>query len=98
VIAPYSFHEVASDEFNEGAAYYDTEHRGLGSMFIDAVVSAIDHVREYPESCAVLRDRNRKMLVHGFPYSVVYSFVGGHVRILAIAHCSRRPYYWSGRH
>jgi hypothetical protein len=97
VIAPYSFHEVASDEFNEAPAYYDTEHRGLGSMFIDAVVSAISHIREYPESCVVLRDRNRSMLVRGFPYSVIYSFVGGHVRILAVAHCSRRPFYWIGR-
>lgn len=97
MIAPYSFHQVASAEFNEAAGYYDAEHRGLGSLFVDAVVAAISQVREHPNSCPVLRDRNRRMLVNGFPYSVVYSFVLGHVRILAVAHHSRRPYYWSER-
>jgi plasmid stabilization system protein ParE len=97
VTAPYSFHEVARLELNEAAAYYDTEHAGLGEQFLDKVDRAVQHVREYPESCAVIRGRTRKMLVDGFPYSLVYSFVDGRIRLLAIAHQRRRPFYWSGR-
>lgn len=95
--APYSFHEVARLELNEAAAYYTNEHPGLGGQFIDKVDRALQHAREYPESCAVIRGRIRKVLVDGFPYAVVYSFVEGHVRVLAIAHQRRRPFYWSGR-
>jgi plasmid stabilization system protein ParE len=92
---PYSFHEVALFELNEAAAYYDTEHLGLGHQFLDRVVHAVRHVCQHPESCAVVRGRTRKMLVDGFPYWVVYSLVDGHVRVLAIAHQRRRPFYWS---
>jgi toxin ParE1/3/4 len=97
VIAPYSFHEIARIEFDEAADYYDTEHRGLGLLFIDGVVRAVTQIRKFPDSCVVLRGRNRAKLVDGFPYSIIYSFVDGHVRVLAVAHHRRRPFYWSGR-
>ena len=95
--APYSFHETARIEFDEAANYYDAEHRGLGLLFIDGVNTAVDQIRKFPESCVVLRSRDRAKPVHGFPYSVIYSFVDGHVRVLAVAHQRRRPFYWSGR-
>lgn len=95
MIAPYSFHPVAAVELNEAAAYYDSEHRGLGLRFIDGVDAAILQIREHPESCPVVHDRSRSKLVDGFPYSVIYSFVEGHVRVQAIAHHRRRPFYWS---
>ena len=56
--ASYSFHEVARIEFDEAADYYDAEHRGLGLLFIDGVSRAVAQIREFPESCEVLRDRN----------------------------------------
>ncbi|MEI6450364.1 MAG: type II toxin-antitoxin system RelE/ParE family toxin [Actinomycetes bacterium] len=96
-MAPYSFHETARIEFDEAADYYDAEHRGLGLLFIDGVIGAVAQIRKFPESCAVLRGRNRSKPVHGFPYSVIYSFVDGHVRVLAVAHNRRRPFYWIGR-
>lgn len=95
--APCSFHETARIEFDEAADYYDAEHRGLGLQFIDGVGRAVAQVREFPESCEVVRGRNRAKLVDGFPYSVIYSFVDGHVRVLDVAHHRRRPFYRSGR-
>jgi prepilin-type processing-associated H-X9-DG protein len=97
VSAPFSFHPVARIELNEAAAYYEAEHHGLGLRFVDSIGSAIQQVREHPESCQVVHDRSRRKLVDGFPYSVIYSFVDGHVRVQAIAHSRRRPFYWSGR-
>ncbi len=32
-----------------------------------------------------------------FPYSVMYSVVGNVIRVLAVAHDRRRPFYWSRR-
>ena len=32
-----------------------------------------------------------------FPYSLVYTVSGDEIRILAVAHHSRRPGYWTGR-
>jgi len=97
VTAPYSFHETARLEFDEAADYYDAEHRGLGLQFIDGVARSVTQIREFPESCEVARGGNRAKPVAGFPYSIIYSFVDGHVRVLAVAHHRRRPFYWSGR-
>jgi hypothetical protein len=32
-----------------------------------------------------------------FPFSIVYSVGGDNLRVLAVAHQSRRPRYWRGR-
>ncbi|WP_438003790.1 hypothetical protein [Sorangium sp. So ce321] len=39
----------------------------------------------------------RWWLVRRFPYSVLYRVRDDHIRILAIAHQNRRPFYWRGR-
>ena len=92
-----SFHEDARSEFDEAADFYGMERASLGVAFVGAVEHAVDHVCEYPDSCAVLRGRVRKMRIERFPYSVMYSILGDHIRVLAVAHDRRRPYYWSGR-
>lgn len=92
-----SFHEDARTEFDEAADFYGMERTSLGLVFVDAVEQAIDHVREYPDSCPVLCGRARKARVHRFPYSVLYSVTGDRIRVLAVAHDRRRPYYWNDR-
>jgi plasmid stabilization system protein ParE len=92
-----SFHEDARIEFDEAADFYGMERAPLGLAFVGAVEHAVDHVSEFPESCPVQRGRVRKMRVQRFPYSVMYSIVDDAIRVLAVAHDRRRPYYWSGR-
>ena len=92
-----SFHEDARIEFDEAADFYGMERASLGIAFVGAMEHAIDHVCEFPNSCAVLRGRVRKMRIERFPYSVMYSILGDHIRVLAVAHDRRRPYCWSGR-
>jgi len=91
-----SFHEDARTAFDEAATFYAMERASLGLAFVDAVEHAVTHACEYPESSPIIRGRVRKMRVHRFPYSVVYSVVDG-IRVLAVAHDRRRPFYWSGR-
>jgi plasmid stabilization system protein ParE len=91
------FHDDARAEFDEAADFYRRERAPLGVAFVDAVEHAVAHVREYPESCPVLRGRARRLRVERFPYSVLYSVVHDTIRVLAVAHDRRRPYYWSGR-
>jgi hypothetical protein len=37
------------------------------------------------------------LLVHRFPYSVVYEVIGDVVHVIAVAHSSRLPGYWYDR-
>lgn len=92
-----SFHEDARTEFDEATDFYGMELASLGLVFVAAVEAAVAHVREYPDSCPIIRGRVRKVRVRRFPYSVMYSVVEERIRVLAVAHDRRRPYYWSGR-
>lgn len=40
---------------------------------------------------------SRKLRLDGFPYTLHYRLDGELIRILALAHQSRRPEYWQGR-
>jgi toxin ParE1/3/4 len=92
-----TFHEDAQAEFDEAAAFYAMERVSLGEGFIQAVEHAVAHVQLHPDSAAVIRGRVRRMRVERFPYSVVHSVVGNVIRVLAIAHDRRRPFYWNRR-
>ena len=39
----------------------------------------------------------RRYLMKHFPYSLVYTVSSEEIRILAVAHHSRRPGYWASR-
>jgi plasmid stabilization system protein ParE len=92
-----SIHEAAEAEINEAADFYDIESPGLGSVFIDEIQRAIGSISEFPEAAPLVRGRVRKRLVAKFPYALVYSVRPDEIRILAVAHLKRRPFYWRGR-
>lgn len=92
-----NFHEDARIEFDEATDFYGMERTSLGLAFVGAVEQAVEYVCEFPDSCPVIRGRVRKVRVRRFPYSVMYSVVDRQIRVLAVAHDRRRPYYWSGR-
>jgi plasmid stabilization system protein ParE len=39
----------------------------------------------------------RSLPLHGFPYSLIYRLQDNTVRVISVAHHSRRPGYWVGR-
>ena len=92
-----SIHEAAEAEINEAADFYDAESPGLGDVFIDDIERAIARISEFPEAAPLVRGRVRKRIIAKFPYSLVYSVRGDQIRILAVAHLKRRPFYWRGR-
>jgi plasmid stabilization system protein ParE len=91
------FHPEARRDLREAADFYDLERLGLGAEFLDAVEQAMRRVIEYPESSSVALGRVRKCAISRFPYTIVYSARGGGVYVSAVAHNSRRPFYWRHR-
>ena len=49
------------------------------------------------EVTAMGRKRVRGKLLRRFPYIIIYAIEPNQVRILAVAHQSRRPSYWVDR-
>lgn len=94
---PFSTHESAELELNEAADYYDVENPGLGGALIDEFERAVAAIRENPKSAAPISGSVRRRLLTRFPYSLYYSVRKHELRILAVAHQRRRPFYWRGR-
>jgi len=91
------FHIEAEIEMNEAAAYLERGFPGLGGFFLAAVEKAVNHIRLFPEAAVLIRGRARRRPVPRFPYSIVYSIRNTQIRILAVSHQKRRPYYWISR-
>lgn len=92
-----SIHETAEAEINEAADFYDIESPGLGSVFIDEIQRALKSIVDVPDAAPLLRGRVRRRIMTKFPYSLVYSVRRDEIRVLAVAHHKRRPFYWRGR-
>jgi len=92
-----SFHEMAEQELNEAAGYYDAQSPGLGRAFLDEIEHAIRRILEHSEAAPLLNRAVRHKLIRRFPYGIMYSVRREGIRILAIANHKRRPLYWRGR-
>lgn len=91
------FDAAAERELNEAVDFYDLESPGLGDVFLAEVEHALTQVETFPEAAEPLRDRLRRRLLNTFPYALLYSLRTDEVRILAVAHQRRRPFYWEDR-
>ena len=94
---PFSVHDDAVLELNEAADFYDLENPGLGSTLIDEFERAVATIREHPEAGPAILGKVRRWRMQRFPYALVYSVREHELRILAVAHQKRRPFYWRGR-
>jgi len=93
----FEFHPDALSEFEDAAAFYAGRQAGLELRFIDAIFSAIRNACNAPQRWRKFDGEIRRVLVHVFPYAVLYSIEDGFLYILAVMHCSREPGYWKSR-
>jgi plasmid stabilization system protein ParE len=92
-----SVHEAAEFEINEAADFYDLESYGLGTAFVNEIGSGISSITRFPEAAPLIQGRVRSKTIIKFPYSLIYSVRPDEIRLLAVAHQKRRPFYWRGR-
>ena len=94
----YWLHPEAREEFREAAEFY--RERG-GNALALALLEDFEHAAalllEHPRLGAIWRPGRRRWLLTRFPYALIYTVSGDQIRILAVAHHSRRPGYWRGR-
>ena len=91
------FHPDAETELSDAADYYALQSPGLDRRFLAEIEQALAQIVEFPEAAAPVRGRTRRKVLLGYPYSLMYSVSESAVRVLAVAHHKRRPFYWRGR-
>lgn len=92
-----TFNELAERELNDGAHHYEHEQPGLGSAFITDVQQCTEAILAYPFAGSIVRGSIRRRLCQRFPYGLLYTVRQDELRILAVMHLRRRPFYWVGR-
>ncbi|HEX6189541.1 MAG TPA: type II toxin-antitoxin system RelE/ParE family toxin [Pyrinomonadaceae bacterium] len=93
----YRFLTPANEELSEAAKFYEAHSTGLGSDYLNEVQHAIDLVCEFPELGQAIDQRLRRVVLHRFPFSLIYSVETDGIVIMALAHQRRRPGYWKSR-
>ncbi|MBA4370521.1 MAG: type II toxin-antitoxin system RelE/ParE family toxin [Coriobacteriaceae bacterium] len=90
-------HSDARREFNDAIDYYERESPGLGLLFTDEVDAGFARIRKHPGAAPQVAKDVRKLVLAKFPYNLIYETREDSLRILAVAHQRKRPYYWRGR-
>ncbi|HVM62588.1 MAG TPA: type II toxin-antitoxin system RelE/ParE family toxin [Verrucomicrobiae bacterium] len=96
-MTPVTILREAEAEIKEAVEFYEDKRPGLGLDFSREVEASIQSVRHFPKRWPIRNDGTRRYLLHRFPYIVVYLLLNDHIWIIALAHCKRRPGYWSVR-
>jgi len=78
-------------------AWYEERGTGLGLDFATEVREAIRLAQSMPLAWPRMEETICRVLVHRFPYGVLYSIEGDRLHILAVMHLRRRPGYWRER-
>ena len=90
-------HPKAIAEADRSACRYNRNRDGLGAEFYDELDAAICRLRENPTLFPPDRDGVHSWRLNRFPFRVYYMLDLRRIRILAVAHLSRRPGYWRHR-
>ena len=65
--------------------------------FADELEQALGLLNRFPELGQASAGNTRTLSLHSFPYSLIYRLQADVIRVIAVAHHSRRPRYWAGR-
>jgi toxin ParE1/3/4 len=102
VTKPIRTEPEADEELREAARWYQEKRPGLGLEFLAAIGAALDLVQRHPAGggrVPKVRDEIpvRRVVLHRFPYAIVFLELDAEIRVLAFAHHRRRPGYWRKR-
>ncbi len=91
------FHPEASVEAIEAYAWYFERDPGAAIAFDSELDRALTRALDFPQSGSPSFEGTRAMRAGNFPFRLIYLRSGPALRVIAVAHTSRRPGYWRGR-
>ena len=91
------FPPEAESDLGDAADHYALQWHGLDQRFIAELELALAQIVAFPEASSPVNARTRRKILPGYPYSLMYSVIEAEIRVLAVAHHARSPFYWHGR-
>jgi plasmid stabilization system protein ParE len=96
-VTDFLFHSEAQEEYESARAWYRERSPRAAARFEAEMERVLKLIGENPESFPHYDDDHSYVLMHRFPYCVVYQVQSAAIFIVAIAHGRRAPGYWRGR-
>ena len=92
-------HRLAVAEIDHEVDYYESCSAGLGAELEDEIDAVLETILQFPRAAPQWKERpdRRAAVLDRFPFTLIYQIKADEIVILALAHMSRRPGYWSGR-
>lgn len=92
-------HRLAVVEIDHEVDYYESRQPGLGAELEEELEAVFATILQFPEAAPQWKTRvdRRVAVLDRFPFTLPYQIVGDEIVVLALAHTSRRPGYWSRR-
>jgi len=94
---PIQFHHEATTDYETALQWYFERNEAVAFKFWEEVNKAVEKISATPHRWAKHIQATHRLLLHRFPYAIVYRELPDSIQIVAVAHLSRRPGYWSSR-
>jgi toxin ParE1/3/4 len=91
------FLAAARRELLAEVLYYNELGVGLGTKFAGAFDETLAIAARFPAAGSPGPASTRKVIVKGFPFSLIYLDEEAGIVVVAVAHHTRRPGYWMDR-
>lgn len=88
---------AAERDYAVALEWYAKQSVALANRLDAEMDRSLQLVAENPERYPKCDSRHRFFLLQDFPYHIIYRCRPNLVEVIAIAHHSRSPEYWSGR-
>jgi plasmid stabilization system protein ParE len=94
---PLEFHPSAIEEAQAARIWYQERSPAVAASFVLELDRALAMVAEAPQRWPHYVHGTRRLLLHTFPFMVVYREKADLIEVIAIGHLHRKPGYWSAR-
>lgn len=83
--------ESALNDMAEGFHFYEKQKQGLGSYFLDSLISDIDSLLIYAGIHPVYFSKYHRMLSKRFPFAIYYKVAENKILVYAVLDCRKNP-------
>ena len=91
------FLTMAETEVDEAVSWYQEKSQDESLEFLDELDRIVRLVAGYPLIGVEIDSEVRSFVFSRFPYSLIYGTEEDLLVVIALAHQSRRPRYWTNR-
>ena len=89
--------DEAAADIQEARRWYRRQRSELANRFIAAVASRLRAIEVYPEAQPRVHGSLRRVLLHRFPYALLYIIDEEAIVVIGCFHTARDPSAWQDR-